>query len=199
MSAPQPSLHTQHLAHLVEQMRQGDTSATEELIRRTGLRLEHLARRMLRRFPAVRAQLETVDVVEASRLRLLRALGEVTPTSMQHFTALTCQHIRFHLLDLARRFRHRTHQPLDRIPEPVAPGSSEEEMDELGLWEAFHEAVNQLPDEQREVVGLRFYQDMSWPEIAELLGVNERTASRRWERAFLTLRVALGGRVLPPE
>jgi RNA polymerase sigma-70 factor (ECF subfamily) len=193
MGAPQPSLHTQHLANLVEQMRQGDSAATDELIRRTGLRLEHLARKMLRRFPAVRAQAETVDVVAASHLRLLNALRAVTPSSMQHFNALACQHIRFHLLDLAHRFRRGAPQPLDKVPEAVAPGTGDDEVRDLECWAAFHEAVQQLPDDQREVIDLRFYQGLSWPEIAGVLGADEKTGRRRWDRACLALRRAVGG------
>jgi RNA polymerase sigma factor (sigma-70 family) len=45
---------------------------------------------------------------------------------------------------------------------------------------AFHAAVEQLPDAEREVVELTFYHGLTQPEIAELLGVDERTVRRRW-------------------
>jgi RNA polymerase sigma-70 factor (ECF subfamily) len=198
MSAPQPSLHTQELAELVARMRQGDASATGELIRRTALRLEHLARRMLRRFPAVRAQAETADVVQESSLRLLNALRAVTPDSMRHFNNLAGQHIRYHLLDLARRFRRGAPQPLDEHPEPAAPGTGEGEAEELERWAEFHEAVQRLPDDQLEVFNFRFYQGFTWPEIAGVLGADEKTGRRRWDRACLALRKALRGWA-PPE
>ena len=176
MSPPLSSLHTAHLAHLVERMRQGDPLATDELIRRTGLRLEALARQMLRRYPGVRAQVQTADVVQESRLRLLAALRQVTPTSVQHFYGLAGQHIRFHLLELVQRFRRGPYRPLDEHPEPVAPGTSEVEVADLEHWSAFHQAVSELPEEQRQVIDLRFYQDLTWPEVAEALQIHERTA-----------------------
>jgi RNA polymerase sigma-70 factor (ECF subfamily) len=193
MTAPLSSLHTEHLAPLLERMQQGDREATDELIRRAGLRLEHLARRMLRRFPVVRQNVQTVDVLQETYLRLLNALREVRPENTRHFFALATRHVRQHLLDLVRRFRNKGHCALDDHAEPVAAGTGSAEVEELERWATLHEAVEALPDEEREVFGLRFYQGLTWPEIAGLVPFDERTARRRWSSACFLLRQALGG------
>ena len=45
-----------------------------------------------------------------------------------------------------------------------------------------------LPDEQREVVYMRFYQDLSFKEIAEQTGVSINTSLERMRYAILNLR-----------
>src|SRR5262249_4460895 len=63
----------------------------------------------------------------------------------------------------------------------------------LERWAAFHEAVETLPAEQREVVGLTFYHGWTQAEIAALFAVDERTVRRRWQAACVKLNEALGG------
>jgi len=48
--------------------------------------------------------------------------------------------------------------------------------------------IKLLPDNQREVVYMRFYQDLSFKEIAELTGVSINTALGRMRYAILNLR-----------
>lgn len=48
--------------------------------------------------------------------------------------------------------------------------------------------MNNLPTPQREVVYMRFYQDMSFKEIAEVTGVSINTALGRMRYAILNLR-----------
>jgi RNA polymerase sigma factor (sigma-70 family) len=152
---------------------------------------------MLRRFPVVRSQNETADVVQEASLRLLNALREVGPATTRHFFALASRHIRFTLLDLARQCRRGVPSPLREHPEPVAVASGPAEAGDLLRWQALHEAAERLPAVEREVFGLRFYHGWAWPQIAELLQVNERTARRRWVSAGVALNSMLGGLVPP--
>ena len=48
--------------------------------------------------------------------------------------------------------------------------------------------VDVLPDNQREVVYMRFYQDLSFKEISEITGVSINTALGRMRYALLNLR-----------
>jgi len=48
--------------------------------------------------------------------------------------------------------------------------------------------MNYLPDEQREVVQMRFYQDLSFKEIADLTGVSINTSLGRMRYAIMNLR-----------
>ncbi len=195
------SLDTVHLRHCVERWQQGDRAAADELLLVAGHRLERLARKMLKGFPNVRAWAETGDVLQSSLVRLLRNLRARCPSSTRDFYSLAALHVRRELLDLARYFRGRRCVSLDlpgnaaeshagglpvvekRIPSP----------DELELWCRFHEAVEELPAHEHEVVGLVFYHGWTQAQIAELLGVDVRTVRRRWQAACLELHAALGG------
>ena len=48
--------------------------------------------------------------------------------------------------------------------------------------------VNALPANQREVVYMRYYQDLSFKEIAEITGVSINTALGRIRYALLNMR-----------
>jgi RNA polymerase sigma factor (sigma-70 family) len=193
----EPSVHTTQLHRWLEGMRSGDRIAQEELLQRLGSRLERLARKMLHRFPDVHRWAEADDVLQNSLLRLLRALREVQPRSMRDFFGLAAEQMRRELLDLARHFNGphglaaNQASPigagdlLDQTQEPVDPHA---DMDDLDKWSQFHEAVERLPAEEREVVGLVFYHGWTQAEVAELFQVSERTVRRRWETALEQLQ-----------
>ncbi len=53
----------------------------------------------------------------------------------------------------------------------------------LAAWREFHERVESLPEEQREVFDLLWYQELSQAEAANVLGVAVPTVKRRWRDA----------------
>ena len=48
--------------------------------------------------------------------------------------------------------------------------------------------VKHLPDNQREVLEMRYYQDLSFKEIADITGVSINTALGRMRYAILNMR-----------
>jgi RNA polymerase sigma-70 factor (ECF subfamily) len=189
------ALPTTQLLVLLERLRGGDLSAWDEVSRHLGGRLEQLARRMLRGFPGVRRWEQPDDVLQQATLRLLRALREAQPPSTRAFFGLAALQIRRELLDLARHYggpegpgsHHHTpleaggtapHEPLDPAPGPA----------ELEEWCAFHAQIQGLPEREREVVDLHFYQGVSKAEVAGLLGVDVRTVQRLWNAALQRLQ-----------
>jgi RNA polymerase sigma-70 factor (sigma-E family) len=77
----------------------------------------------------------------------------------------------------------------DAPPEPghaPGPGGSETQ---LLLWPH----VKQLPPQQRAVIVLRYYEDLSEAEIADTLGCSRGTVKSTAHRALRSLRAALGG------
>jgi RNA polymerase sigma factor (sigma-70 family) len=184
------ALDTLQLHACVERWQAGDRAAADELLRRVSGRLEHLARRMLNRFPNVRSSAETADIVQGSLLRLLQTLRRVQPESTAHFFNLAAVHIRRELLDLARRFAGKGWVELD--PAMAQSPDRGAVAEELPRWCLFHESVEQLPAPEREVVGLVFYHGWTQAQIAALFQVDERTIRRRWVSACLTLNRLVG-------
>lgn len=74
--------------------------------------------------------------------------------------------------------------PTDEIPEQRV----EDPTWRTDLADAVGRAVNRLPDRQRLAVVLRYYEDMSEPEIAQTLGVSIGTVKSSVSRAVAKLR-----------
>ncbi|MFY9244014.1 MAG: sigma-70 family RNA polymerase sigma factor [Polaribacter sp.] len=56
------------------------------------------------------------------------------------------------------------------------------------IFEDVRELVNELPDEQKEVLIMRMYKDMSFKEISENTGVSINTALGRMRYALINMR-----------
>jgi RNA polymerase sigma factor (sigma-70 family) len=198
-------LDTLRMRHCIERWQAGDPQGIDDLLRTLCQRLEHITRKMLRGFPAVRANMETSDVLQSSLLRLLNALRQIQANSTRHFLSLAAVNIRRELLDLARRFKGQalvcsttpgSDSGVDASPIQAAAAPGEDA--DLDLWRRFHEAVESLPAEEREVVGLVFYHGWTQAQIGDLFQVDERTIRRRWQSACLRLHQLVGLKLPQP-
>lgn len=198
MTATSPS--TANLVGCLDRLRGGDRAAREEMLRHVQERLQRLTRKMLRGFPGVHRWEQTDDVLQNALVRLLRALEQVTPASPREFFALVTEQLRRELIDLARRYygpqglgaNHATNLTGPEHP-GQEPGDLSHEPGALALWTELHEQVAALPEEEREVVSLLFYQELPQAEAAAVLGVTVRTVQRRWQAALLKLHQLLNG------
>ena len=178
----------------LDQLRAGDESARGKLLDSACQRLERLTRRMLANYPRLKRWEQTDDVLQNALLRLYRSLAEVQPANVRDFFRLAALNIRRELLDLAKHYygprglgaRHasmagETDSQGNAAPfEPAAPSMDQ---DRLAFWTEFHSRVERMPDEEREVFDLLWYQELSQAEAATLLNVSERTVKRRWAAA----------------
>ena len=129
--------------------------------------------------------LEPDDLLGAVVERLLKAMREARPRTVREFFALANQHMRWELNDLARR--------LDEQPSVVelhesvvpAPESSVSELSSDGR--RILQAIENLPEEEREVFSLVRIQGLAHNEAAGVLGVAIKTVQRRLNRALLLL------------
>ena len=63
--------------------------------------------------------------------------------------------------------------------------------DDLDEWTDIHRQIELLPEEEREVVGLLFYQGLPQADAAAVLDVTVRTVQRRWHATLIRLHHAL--------
>jgi RNA polymerase sigma factor (sigma-70 family) len=200
---PDAGASTIFLQGCLERMNSGDHDGRDELFRHAGGRLERLTRKMLRGFPGVQRWCDTGDVLQGALARLLRSLAEVRPASLRDFFGLSAAQIRRELIDLARHYQGpegigANHASAAGRPDDLPPAHdrSDQTWDPAGLasWGEFHEHIKELPEEEREVVDLLFYQELTQAEAAQLLSVSVRTLQRRWQSALVQLHELLGGR-----
>ena len=70
----------------------------------------------------------------------------------------------------------------------VLMGNAEDELVNSQVWSDVKKMMEQLPPVQREVVYMRYYQQLSFKEIAEMTGVSINTSLGRMRYAILNLR-----------
>ena len=187
---------TTQLQRLIDRYLAEEPDAFDELIEYTALRLRALTRKMLARYPHVRRWEQTDDVMQMAIIRLHRSLNEVKPESKKAFFGLAATQMRRTLIDLARHYygtyghgnnyksaaRHEDEnqdQALGRLGlNNQTDSSGLEKPDDLNRWTAFHEAIDDLPEEDREVISLVWYGGLKQKEVARLLGIADRTGIR---------------------
>src|SRR5262245_2739234 len=177
----------------LDRLRGGDEAARDELLGCACDRLRNLARKMLKGYPNVHRWEQTDDVLQNAALRLHRTLRQIPVETSRDFFRLAAVNIRRELLDLAKHHygplgqgaRHAS-QP-DRGSGGLDPSDPVDDPRRLAAWGEFHRQIDALPDEEREVFDLLWYQGLSQAEAAELLGVSDRTIKRRWQAARLRL------------
>jgi RNA polymerase sigma-70 factor (ECF subfamily) len=187
------------LQQLLPRAGAGDAAAVEALLQHCGERLRILTRRMFADFQRVRRWVETDDVLQSAVVRLLGALRSVRPQTARDFFALASLQIRRELLDLARHYYGPEGLGANHDSRPPAgsgsagghePADVRQEPASRARWAELHELIERLPTDEREVIGLLFYQGLSQAEAAEVLNVGLRTVQRRWHDALCRLHGA---------
>lgn len=169
-------------------------SVVRPLLDRAFLRLQRFCATVLHhdypRLTHAPLNLQTDELLSAVVERLLKALREARPRTVREFFALAGQHMRWELNDLARRLDK---QPaaLEMCEWQVAePASSDSALSPDGR--RMLEAIDSLPDDEREAFDLVRIQGLTYAEAAELLGVVTKTVQRRLERGLRLLTERLG-------
>jgi len=180
---------TTQLQGLIDRLIAGDSSARDEVIARAYARLRVLAHKMLKRFPDVRSVEDTDDLLHDSFPRLLRAVETVSPPAVAEFFGLASRQMRWELLDLVGRCKgpaaawgRSAGGDGDRStsdPRGDVPGTTDNPV-MLATWSEFHKRVETLPEKEREVFELLWYQEMTQPDAARILQIAESTVRRHW-------------------
>jgi RNA polymerase sigma-70 factor (ECF subfamily) len=171
----------------------GDTAAEpiiRELLERSVGRLRLLCASLLyRSYPRLTRpplNLEADELLGGVVARLLTALRTARPQNVRQFFALATQHMRWQLNDLARRLDEQpaaaalAESGVAAAPSSTGSGLTPDGRRMLG-------AIEDLPQDEREVFDLVRIQGLTYAEAAEVLGVSEKTVQRRLNRARLLL------------
>jgi RNA polymerase sigma-70 factor (ECF subfamily) len=171
----------------------GDPAAepiVRELLERAVGRLRLLCATLLyKSYPRLArppVNLETDELLGGVVAGLLKALRAVRPQTVRQFFALANQHMRWQLNDLARRLDEREaaaalpESGVAAPPDSTGSGLSTDGRRMLG-------AIEDLPEDEREVFDLVGIQGLTHAEAASIVGVSEKTVQRRLNRARLLL------------
>ena len=183
----EPSLET-----LLSEWRAGDPSALDRLVPLVYAELRRLARGQLRRDPAAHSVEPTVLVHEAY-LRLLGA--RVDWRDRTHFLSVAARIMRRILVERARARRagKRGGDDVRVTLTGSVPAPAEHPVDILML-DAALERLHASDERQARVVELCYFGGLTYPEIADLLGISEATVDRDLRHARAWLRRELADR-----
>jgi RNA polymerase sigma factor (sigma-70 family) len=130
--------------------------------------------------------LETDEMLGGVVAGLITAMRTVRPQTVRQFFGLATQHMRWQLNDLARRLDQ---QPaavaLSEGGVPAQPASSASMLspEARRIWQA----IDDLPEEEREVFDLVRIQGLTNGEAGSIVGISIKTVQRRLNRARLLL------------
>ena len=159
------------------------------LLERTVHRLQILCATMLHRsFPRLTKpplNLETDELLGGVVEGLLKALRSIHPQTVRQFFALANRHMRWQLSDLARLLDK---QPVSvAVCEELVPAPAGGSSCITPVGHRMLEAIDNLPEDEREAFDLVRLQGLTHAEAAEVLDVSAKTVQRRLNRASLLL------------
>jgi RNA polymerase sigma factor (TIGR02999 family) len=182
------------ITRLLGQAAVGDRAALDAVYASLYPDLKRVARARLRQQGRADG-MNTTMLVHESFVRLVGARG-LRLEDRHHFFAYAAKTMRNVIIDSAREHLaerrgggavHVTLGNAEAVPNADADASGEL----VRVNDALHE-LEAVDPELAELVEMRYFGGYSEAEIAELLGVAERTVRRRWDKARAWLFVALG-------
>jgi len=167
---------------LVVRAQSGDDGAFAELVERYSPRLRYFLRKLLASSDGAEDALQDVwlDV-----LRHLPRLAD--PQALKAWLYRIARDHAFGKLRKAKRFEQSLEEA--NLPDPATEEETDFSADDAAR---IHAALDELPAEQREVLVLRFLEEMSYEEIARVVGCQLGTVRSRIFYAKRGLRTALG-------
>lgn len=161
----------------------GDSAAFTELFDRYAPLLLGIMRRRLS------SPDEAAELVQQTFLQLHRARGDFEQGRKLKPWLLT---IAYNLL--REHFRRKKRRPEGALSEePVDPTERQDPVERAQMGASVRRALASLPDGQREVITMHWFEELSFPEVAEILGVSVSAVKVRAHRGYAALRIALEG------
>jgi RNA polymerase sigma-70 factor, ECF subfamily len=189
-------------AGLLEQVRRGDKRALEELLTRHRPAIRWLIE--LRLDPKLRQRLDPSDVVQETQAEVIRRIDAYLQNRPIPFSLWLRRIAYDRLLMLRRKHVEAGRRAVTRdLPLPdrssvelgrrllAHSATPSEQLVRHELGERVRQAIAGLDENDREIILMRNYEGLTNQEIAQLLDIDPPTASKRYGRALLRLRVAL--------
>lgn len=191
---------------LLAQARQGDAHAVNALLDRHRVALRRMVE--LRMDRALTRRVDASDIVQDVMLEANRRLKDYLANPAMPFHLWLRHMAQDRLIDAHRRHRVSQRRSLDREQPLVghAPDRSTLELDaqlcdhELTpaaaatwheLQRRFQAAVEELDEQDREILLMRHFEELSNQDVAQSLGLSSAAASMRYLRAMRRLRTLL--------
>jgi RNA polymerase sigma-70 factor (ECF subfamily) len=187
---------------LLEAARAGDRRAFERLLARH--RPELLQFVALRMDTRMRGRVDASDVVQETQLEVYRRLGDFLDRRPMPFHVWLRKTAYERLLMARRQHIEAAQRTVEReVPFPdrsslllaqrlLPRGSTpSQRLNRRELARRVHQALEQLPDADREILFMRNFEERSYSEIACILDIEPAAARKRHGRALIRLHARL--------
>jgi RNA polymerase sigma factor (TIGR02999 family) len=181
----------QEITQLLKAAQAGDRGAADEVVARLYADLQRMARSSLRRSGEL-TLLDTQALVHEAWLRL-EGVPDGDFPDRRHFLAYVSRAMRSVVIDLvrARQAERRGGGVQDlTLNTAIADLAPQDETHVLRVHEALDELAR-LEPRLAQVVEMRYFGGLLEHEIAQALGVTERTVQRDWQKAKVFLSMSL--------
>lgn len=129
----------------------------------------------------VRSVADAEDIVQEAFVRFWRKQHPIQNRALLFAT------VRSISLDLLRRDARRARREADAVAE--SEQSTEPQFDHTSeAQQALGAALDRLPAEQREVLVMKIWNELTFADIAEVVGISQNTAASRYRYALATLK-----------
>ena len=193
--------------NLLDQAKNGDAEAVDQLLARHREPIRRLID--LRLDPAIVQRVDASDVVQDVLLEASKRLRDYLENPAMPFH-LWLRHIaKDHIIDAHRRHHQAQKRGVNREQPLARPGWMDKSSLELAgqlidpertpasaalqeeLQRRLHDALAGLDDDDRDILLMRHFEQLSNQEVASSLGLTEAAASMRYLRAIRRLRDVL--------
>jgi RNA polymerase sigma-70 factor (ECF subfamily) len=173
---------------LVEMYADGNNSAFDVLLNRYKKSIHSYI------YYIVRNQDLTEDIFQDTFLKVIMTIKQGRYTDTGKFKAWITRIAHNLIIDNFRQERNENTISNDEVEVDLlndmnlCEANIEDQLVEEQVYADVKKLVKHLPDNQREVLEMRYYQDLSFKEIAEMTGVSINTALGRMRYAILNMR-----------
>lgn len=187
-------VYTDASESLMLRFRSGDVRAFEILLQRHRQSIYEFVLRSVGTYNTAQAE----DLTQETFLRVVKQAANYEPRSK--FTTWLFTLARNLCIDASRRRKHRKAQSLDAPDEEghslldrTSDGGLAVDRQAVSteLRARLERAIEELPEDQREVFLMRESADLSFKEIADVIGISENTVKSRMRYALEKLRASL--------
>ena len=195
--------YTTKLGGLLKDYAAGKPEALDDIVRHAQDRLRRFASKMLSTSAVKREWHDTDDLLQGALIRLARALRDCKPTAPKHFAKLAMIQLVREIRDLGKSLRRQKRDVrkvtcLDNhggdggtSPRAVDPADPATNPEDLLDWTEFHNAIERLPEEQRDIMHQVFYNGQTHEQAAAILGISSKTVQRTFRKAEEALAASL--------
>jgi RNA polymerase sigma-70 factor (ECF subfamily) len=129
----------------------------------------------------MRSSADAEDVVQEAFVRFWRRQHSIDNRALLYAT------VRSIALDFIRRDSRRARREATAFSESDQSIDPHFQLDDE-TQQALSEAIDRLPQEQREVLVMKIWNDLTFAEIAGVLGISQNTAASRYRYALAALK-----------